>query len=140
MAMAAGGRRGQVQSEINVTPLIDVCLVLLIIFMVVTPMLQRGMPVQLPTTTEPEKKPDSAKQVIISVTNDGKVYVNQDWVSDESFLERMKDYFEMPDTKELVLKGDKRLEYGAVLKVLRILNEAGFSGVGLITEKEKKES
>ena len=68
-------------SDINVTPLVDVCLVLLIIFMVVTPMLQTGVPVQLPETGNPEKYPESAKQLKVTITEDGKIFMSKDdWV------------------------------------------------------------
>src|SRR5216117_1838577 len=67
--------KGSMTSDINVTPLVDVCLVLLIIFMVVTPMLQKGVPVNLPVTEEPEKTPDTDKQLQISVKSDGVVYL-----------------------------------------------------------------
>ncbi len=67
MGMGGGGGRDKLQSDINVTPLVDVCLVLLIIFMVVTPMLQKGVDVQLPTTDNPDKKPENANQTLISV-------------------------------------------------------------------------
>src|SRR3954462_15064634 len=68
-------QKAAMNSEINVTPLVDVCLVLLIIFMVVTPMLQKGVPINLPVTEEPEKTPDTEKQLQISVKNDGSVYL-----------------------------------------------------------------
>src|SRR2546423_6403849 len=76
-------QRTAMNSEINVTPLVDVCLVLLIIFMVVTPMLQKGVPVNLPVTEDPEKTPDSEKQLLISVKADGSVYLGSAVVGNE---------------------------------------------------------
>src|SRR3954468_9297089 len=78
-------------SDINVTPLVDVCLVLLIIFMVVTPMLQKGVPVNLPMTEDPEKTPDTEKQLLISVKADGTVYVGSNVVRKEEVEQTLKD-------------------------------------------------
>src|SRR5271157_760814 len=77
---------GDVKSDINITPLVDVCLVLLIIFMVVTPLLQSGIPVQLPETGKPEKYPEIAKQIKVAITEDGKIFINQDWVPSKAEL------------------------------------------------------
>ena len=87
MAMGGGGSRGSLQSDINVTPLVDVCLVLLIIFMVVTPMLQKGMDVQLPTADDPDKKPENAKQKLISVKweTPPKYFIDTKWFPPEEF-------------------------------------------------------
>src|SRR5436305_11174976 len=73
-----------VKGDINVTPLVDVCLVLLIIFMVVTPMLQNGVGITLPETTNPEKMPENAKQLTLSVRQDGSIFVGQNWVPKEN--------------------------------------------------------
>jgi biopolymer transport protein TolR len=138
MAMGGGGKRGEVQAEINVTPLIDVCLVLLIIFMVITPMLQKGKPVELPQTDQPAKKPDSQNQLLLSVTPDSKIFIEENWFPDKDFVGKMMEIKDRKPNTELVLKGDKKLNYGEVLKVMRFCHEAGFSGVGLITEKMEK--
>jgi biopolymer transport protein ExbD len=81
---AGGGSPEEVKSEINVTPLVDVCLVLLIIFMVVTPMLQQGVDVLLPEGAHAEKKPGKQEDLIISVKSDGSVFVGQNWIPDKN--------------------------------------------------------
>src|SRR5436189_6263377 len=92
-------------SEINVTPLVDVCLVLLIIFMVVTPMLQKGVPVNLPVTEEPEKTPDSEKQLLLSVKADGSVYLGSTVVRKEQLQpERATIHQHTPDSQPLVTR------------------------------------
>jgi biopolymer transport protein TolR len=127
-----------VKSEINVTPLVDVVLVLLIIFMVVTPMLQKGVPVQLPVTTNPDKKPDSDNQVIISIKVDSTIYIDQKWIPKNEFTDRMKEMYERSPGKELLIKADARLRYKDVKKVMDMINESGFENVGLISEKTKE--
>ncbi len=132
-----GGTSGPV-SDINITPLVDVCLVLLIIFMVVTPMLQTGVPVQLPDTNNPEKYPESAKQQKVTVTEDGKIFMSKDdWVPNTQDLTRRVAEItrETPD-KEFVVKADKRLRYRQVREVMKAINEAGVTKVGLITTKK----
>ena len=140
MAMAGGGGRGNLQSDINVTPLVDVCLVLLIIFMVVTPMLQKGMDVQLPTTDNPDKKPEGSKQRLISVKweNPPKYFIASKWFPPEEFQRALDELYQRAPTSELVIKADQRLTYGEVKKVMRMTKEAGFEDVGLIAEKRQK--
>ena len=128
---------GDVKSDINVTPLVDVCLVLLIIFMVVTPLLQSGVPVLLPETGKPEKYPEGQKQVKIAIQDDGKMFIGQDWVPTKAeLIRRMDDMLKTDPQKEVVIKADRRLKYKDVREVMKALNEAGFSKVGLITMKK----
>lgn len=124
-----------VRSDINVTPLVDVVLVLLIIFMVVTPMLQKGMPVELPITKNPDKKPDSENQVIISVKSDSTIYIEQNWVPKTELVSQLKEMHDRNPSREILIKGDARLMYKDIKKVMDMINESGFENVGLITEK-----
>ena len=126
-----------VKSDINVTPLVDVCLVLLIIFMVVTPLLQSGVPVQLPETSKPEKYPEGAKQIKVAISEDGKIFINQDWIPNKpELIRRMDDILKADPQKEVVIKADRRLKYREVREVMKALNDAGFAKVGLITTKK----
>ena len=125
-----------VKSDINVTPLVDVCLVMLIIFMVVTPMLQKGVDVQLPQTNQPEKMPEGQKQLTITIKYpDGNVFVEQNWVPDDRLEAALADIHTQTPDKDVVIKGDKRLKYRQVRKLMQQVNEAGFSRVGVIAEK-----
>ena len=124
-----------VKSDINVTPLVDVVLVLLIIFMVVTPMLQKGVNVVLPLTTNPDKKPDSENQLIVSVKSDSTIYIDTNWVPKTEFVTQMKEMYQRSPGKEIMIKGDSRLRYKDIKKVMDMINEAGYENVGLITER-----
>jgi len=124
-----------VKSDINVTPLVDVVLVLLIIFMVVTPMLQKGVNVMLPLTTNPDKKPDSENQLIVSVKSDSTIYIDTNWVPKTEFVNQMKEMYQRSPGKEIMIKGDSRLRYKDIKKVMDMINEAGYENVGLITER-----
>jgi biopolymer transport protein ExbD len=129
--------KGSMTSDINVTPLVDVCLVLLIIFMVVTPMLQKGVPVNIPVTEEPEKTPDTDKQLQISVKSDGTVYLGSTVVRKEQVQSELETIHQRTPDREIAVKGDKQVKYGAVLDVLKACREVGFNNVGLIAQPKK---
>ena len=131
--MDAGGVRG----DINVTPLVDVCLVLLIIFMVVTPMLQEGVAVDLPEIQEPEKMPEGAKQLTISIKGDGTVFVGDTWVTTEMLPRTLTEIHTRSPEKDVVMKAHRALKYKKVREVMKVLNEAGFTNVGLVTLKRQ---
>jgi biopolymer transport protein ExbD len=124
-------------SDINVTPLVDVCLVLLIIFMVVTPMLQKGVPVNLPVTSEPEKTPDTDKQLQISVKADGSVYLGPNVVRKDQVQSELEQIHQRTPDREIAVKGDKLVKYGDVLDVLKACREVGFNNVGLIAQPKR---
>ena len=127
----------EVRSDINVTPLVDVCLVLLIIFMVVTPMLQKGVDITLPETKKPDKMPEGSKQMTVAIKSDGSVYINTNWVTNENVKATLSQiHTETPD-KTIVIKADKRCKYRQVRKVMEQINDAGFNRVGVVTEKRK---
>ncbi|HEX8170580.1 MAG TPA: biopolymer transporter ExbD [Thermoanaerobaculia bacterium] len=125
-------------ADINVTPLVDVCLVLLIIFMVVTPMLQKGVPVNLPVTEDPEKTPDTEKQLQISVKADGTVYVGPNAVRKEQVQSTLEEIHTRTPDREVAVKGDRLVKYGDVLDVLKSCREVGFNDVGLIAQPKKQ--
>src|SRR6266576_2463892 len=100
-------QKASMNSEINVTPLVDVCLVLLIIFMVVTPMLQKGVPINLPVTEEPERTPDTEKQLQISVKSDGTVYLGSLPVLKQQMQAELEKIHERTPVREIAVKGDK---------------------------------
>ncbi len=137
MGMDVGGGGG-VKSDINVTPLVDVVLVLLIIFMVVTPMLQKGKDVLLPVTANPEKsKTEEENEVLVSVTQDGKVYIGSTLVSDAEFVRMMVETYQRSPGKKIVIKGDRRLAFGDVKDVMLAINESGFTNVAIMAEEKK---
>ena len=126
-----------VRSEINVTPLVDVVLVLLIIFMVVTPMLQKGPPVQLPKASDPPKKPEDKTQILIAVTSQGRFIETKVPMSDAEFEGRLSEEYLRNKNASIVIKGDARLPYGDVKKALLKVKETGFEQVGLISQKQE---
>jgi biopolymer transport protein TolR len=137
MGMEDFGGRQDMKSDINLTPLVDVCLVLLIIFMVVTPMLQKGRPVLLPQTDKPEKKPESKNEILVSVEADKNIFIESKWFPDREFASKMKELGERAgSTKDVLIKADNRLNYGDVKKVMKLIKDGGFEKVGLIAEKK----
>jgi TolR protein len=132
------GGRHETKSEINVTPLVDVMLVLLIIFMVITPMLQKGKPVLLPQTDQPDKKPESDKELLISIQSDKMIFIDAKWYPEPEFAAKMKEFGERAASKDVLIKADKQLDYGEVRKVMRMIKEGGFEKIGLITERKSE--
>ena len=133
---AGGGSPEEVKSEINVTPLVDVCLVLLIIFMVVTPMLQQGVDVLLPAGPHAEKKPGKQEDLIISVKADGTVFVGQNWIPDKNLATYLRAEQQKDPARAVMLKADKRINFGKVREVMRAANEAEFTSVAILTENQ----
>ena len=132
-----GTSENDVKSDINVTPLVDVCLVMLIIFMVVTPLLRAGADVNLPQTNQPPKMPEGAKQKTISMTARAEVVIDGVWIPDQNLAAYFKDLHTQSPEKTMVIKGDKALKYKDVRKIMEIVNDAGFGGVGLVTDKKE---
>ena len=139
MGMGGGGGRDKIQSDINVTPLVDVCLVLLIIFMVVTPLLQNGISVQLPETQNPDKKPEGDKQKVITVsyaTPPGYYLSGGSPMAKAELQKSLEELYQRSPQTDLVIKADQRLKYGEVKEVMRVTKDAGFQNVGLIAQKK----
>jgi len=137
MSMSAGGGRGEVNAEINVTPMADVMLVLLIIFMVVTPMLQKGVSVELARTKNPidMKEADRDDAVLVAVTRDGKFYLGQDRVEIDELAAKVNDLLSTRLEKKVFVKSDLRAKYGDVVQVVDNIRNAGVDAVGLLTER-----
>ncbi len=133
------GRAG-LNADINVTPLVDVCLVLLIIFMVVTPMLQKGVPINLPVTNQPEKTPDTEKQLQISVKADGSVYLGPNVVRKDQVQSELETIHQRTPDREVAVKADRLVKYGDVLDVLKACRDVGFNDLGLIAQPKKTPS
>ncbi|HEX9426460.1 MAG TPA: biopolymer transporter ExbD [Candidatus Polarisedimenticolia bacterium] len=134
--MQAGGGNKRLNSDINVTPFVDICLVLLIIFMVVTPMLQEGIQINLPYAKHAEKKEDDeAHAIIVAVKGPQQVYVMQKPVPRDQYLATMTEVHDRMPDKSVLIKADRSLKYGDVRKVMVETNEAGFTEVSLVTEK-----
>jgi biopolymer transport protein ExbD len=133
---AGGGSPDEVKGDINVTPLVDVCLVLLIIFMVVTPMLQQGVDVLLPEGPHSEKKPGKEGDLVISIKTDGSVFVGQHWIPDKQLDTFLKAEYQKDPSRAVMLKADRRINFGKVRQVMRAANDAEFRGVSILTANE----
>ncbi len=138
MGMGVGGHKG-IKAEINVTPMVDVVLVLLIIFMVITPMLQRGKDVQLPKAMKvDDEKKGSSDPVVVSVTPDKRIYIESDSYDDEGFqVELQKKLISNPGQR-ILLKGDQSLVFEDVRRVMNLARKAGAKSIALGVEEIKK--
>ncbi len=137
MSMDVGGAKGGVKSEINVTPLVDVMLVLLIIMMLVAPMLQQGVSVKLPMADNTSDKPEVQGQTVIAVSKDKHIYLNARQVSEAELGTRVNEYLESKKDKVVIIKADEEVEYGAVMAAMDGLRQAGIEDIGLITERRR---
>jgi len=123
-------------AEINVTPFVDVMLVLLVIFMVTAPMMQQGVDVDLPeTTSQPLTVKD--EPLVLSVKKDGKYFIGSRELPAEDLKAKLEAIFEGRDSKELFLRADTAAEYGMVVKALAAAREAGAKSLGMVTEPER---
>ncbi|MDF1564804.1 MAG: biopolymer transporter ExbD [Deltaproteobacteria bacterium] len=137
--MQAGASGGGFQAQINVTPLVDIVMVLLIIFMVVTPMMQKAKAVQLPEAKHVVKGKGEREQLFVIVTADGELWLDQDPVMKEGLVEAVKDRLSFNPGIEVVVKGDRSLDYGKVRAVMLDCRKAGAARVVIATKERKEE-
>jgi biopolymer transport protein TolR len=123
-------------SEINVTPLVDVMLVLLIVFMVAAPLMTVGVPIDLPKTEAKELNTDS-KPITVTVTPDGETYLGDDPLALPDLLTAIAAQAAEGTDQRIYVRGDMQANYGSVMKVMGALSGAGYSRIGLITEQER---
>lgn len=134
MGMTGGSGRGGLKSDINITPLVDVVLVLLIIFMVVTPLMRRGKAVELPRSTHSSKE-DKGDPLVLSVTLDQKLYVESELSPDaDHFKGRVREELSSQPSRRVLLKADHALACAEVQKVLELIQASGAKSVGLGVE------
>ena len=138
MAMDLGGAKGGVKSDINVTPLVDVMLVLLIIMMLVAPLLQQGVPVKLPTAANTTDKPETQDQTVLAIGRNKELYVNAKPVTEGELATRINEILENKKEKVVLIKADEEVEYGAVMAAMDLLRQAGVEDIGLVTERKLK--
>ncbi len=139
MARRGFGRSG-VNADINVTPMADIMLVLLIIFMITTPLLQSGITVNLPKAKNPLDAPeaDSKEAVVIAINRDGRLYVAKKQVSEQELYDHLTAKFSGGEiNRTIFLKGDTALQYGRVVEIVNGCRRAGVERIGLMAEKEK---
>jgi biopolymer transport protein TolR len=137
MSMDVGGAKGGVKADINVTPLVDVMLVLLIIMMLVAPMLQQGVSVKLPTAANTVDKPEVQGQTVVAIGRDKSMYLNAKPVQEGEMATKVSELLENAKEKIVLIKADEEVEYGAVMAAMDQLRQAGIEDIGLITERKK---
>ena len=136
MSMALGGKGG-VKSDINVTPLVDVMLVLLIIMMLIAPMMQNDVPVTLPEADHSGDKPATQEQTVIAISAGREIYLNAQPVATRDLLARVNDALRDKKDKIILIKADKDVDYGTVMQAMDQLREGGIEDIGLITDPKK---
>ena len=134
MGMSGSTTEG-VNSNINVTPLCDIMLVLLIIFMVVTPMLQKGVDVKLPPAAYAVDHPDNEDSVTLAVRVDQQIYLDMLPIPESDLVTKIREKYDLRTDKTIFMKADQNLDYGDVMRVMNLVREGGVEEVALITER-----
>jgi len=139
MSLSKRNEGAKISSAINVTPMVDVMLVLLIIFMVVTPMLQKGISVDMAPVNNPEQMPDADKEdaLLVSITKDGKVYFGSDQIQVDNLTQKVKDRLANKQDKRVYVKADMRTRFGYFVQVVDNVRAAGVDDLGLLTDQKK---
>ena len=129
----SGGNDNDTMSEINVTPFVDVMLVLLVIFMVTAPMMTQGMMVELPKA-EANSLPQSEKQLNLSITEDGQFYINKEPLSSTEMQTKLSALAQVSADRDVLINADGRVPYQKVAELMSIATQAGFTKIGMITQ------
>jgi len=137
MGMDLGGAKGGVKSDINVTPLVDVMLVLLIIMMIVTPMLNQGVAVILPKASNTVPKPDTQDQVTVAIGRDGGIYLQAKPVQEAELATKLNEILENKHEKIVFVRADEEAKYGAVMAAMDQLRAAQIEDIALITASQQ---
>jgi len=132
-----GAGRYKPMSEINVTPMVDVMLVLLVIFMVAAPLLTVGVPVDLPQTKAPAIT-EQKEPLVITVNAEGKLFLQNSTVSDDELVPRLQAITKNNPQADIYVRGDRAISYGRVMEVMGMVSAAGFTKVSLITEQARE--
>jgi biopolymer transport protein ExbD/biopolymer transport protein TolR len=142
MAISIRNEGAKVNSNINVTPMVDVMLVLLIIFMVITPMLQKGVTVDLAKVNSPVQMPDADKEdaLIVAVMRNGDIFFGNDRIQPEQLTNKVKDRIANRTSKIVYLRADARAKYKSVVDVVDNVRAAGVDDLGLLTDQKKQQN
>ena len=135
MGMTVGKKESALNSEINVTPLADVMLVLLIIVMLIAPLLQQGVPVRLPSAQNTLDKADNDQQTVLHIDEGGRFFVDNIPTQEDQLLTAIQSALDRKLERIVLIKGDERARYSSIMDVLDQLQRAGIENIGLITEK-----
>jgi biopolymer transport protein TolR len=133
------GEPTPMKAVINITPLVDVVLVLLIIFMVMAPQMRKGPDVNLPNTTKPNAQGDERGRILVSIDEAGKLWINDQQVPAEHFEETLRTVVGAEPNPRIVIRGDARLNFREVRQAMVTIEQAGFRGVGLIAKRTDAE-
>ena len=128
------GNRGGAMSEINVTPMVDVMLVLLIIFMVTAPMLKQGVPVDLPKTKAPTLDVSKEDRAVLTITKEKRIFLGKAEIPRKELRDKLLANIKIRDDKEVFLHADRALDYGFVVDVMSVMKEAGVENLGMVTD------
>jgi biopolymer transport protein ExbD len=136
--MDVGGAKGELKADINVTPLVDVMLVLLIIMLIVAPLLQKGVDVKLPVASNSAPKPETQEQTVVAVDKDRRFYLNGVPVRDDELATKASDILETKTEKVVLIRGDEEAPYASIMLAMDRLRQANIENIGLITERKVK--
>ena len=137
MSMDLGGAKGGIKSDINVTPLVDVMLVLLIIMMLVAPLMQQGVPVKLPVASNYVDKPETNNQTVVAIAANKAVYLNAKFIATEELGKKVEEALKDKVEKVVLIKADQDVDYSAVMAAMDQLHQVGVEDIGLVTDQKK---
>lgn len=136
MGMDVGGAKGGMKADINVTPLVDVMLVLLIIMMLIAPMLQKGVDVKLPLAANTTDKPETQEQTVVAIDASKQMYLNGIRIREDELRTQLESVMEDKKEKIVLIKGDEDAPYASIMAAMDRIREANIENIGLITEKK----